>query len=90
MDLIEKSKTSFWREFISNTRSNVNAPEASFDYPSRQHMSFYSLISTYVQTACVFAVEFHNRLPSKLDLGTVLRAEPRHDLDTVRHDRDGF
>jgi hypothetical protein len=43
---------------------------------------------TYVQSAGVFAVESYDRLSSNLDLGLVLRPEPRYDLDAVRHDRD--
>jgi len=43
---------------------------------------------TYVQSAGVFALESYDRLASNLDLGLVLRPEPRHDLDAVRHDRD--
>jgi hypothetical protein len=43
---------------------------------------------TYIQTASIFRLELDNRLAAELDLGAVLRPEPRHDLDTVRHDRE--
>jgi hypothetical protein len=43
---------------------------------------------TYIQTASIFRLEFDNRLAPELNLGAVLRPEPRHDLDTIRHDRE--
>ena len=43
---------------------------------------------TYIQTASIFGLELDNRLAAKFNLGAVLRPEPRHDLDTVRHDRE--
>ena len=37
MDRIEKSKTSVCLEFVSKTRSKVNAPAASLDYDAISH-----------------------------------------------------
>lgn len=43
--------------------------------------------STYIEHACILRLEPHNRLAAQLDFGAVLRSEPRHDFDAVRHDR---
>ena len=66
----------------------MNDPAASLDCEYRQHTFPMVAQYTYVQSAGVFALESYDRLASNLDLGLVLRPEPRHDLDAIRHDRD--
>ena len=41
-----------------------------------------------IQSTSVFAFKSDNGQPSEFYLGAVLRPEPRHDLDAVRHDRN--
>ena len=68
-------------------------PDASFDYHFCQYiLPILHIISqsTYIETASIFRLEFDNRLAAELNLGAVLRPEPRHDLDTVRHDRETY
>jgi len=41
---------------------------------------------SYIKLASVIAFKVDNRQASKSNLDAVLRAKPRNDLDTVRHD----
>ena len=43
VDRIEKSKTSVCLEFVSKTRSKVNAPAASLDYDAVSHARLQQL-----------------------------------------------
>jgi hypothetical protein len=42
---------------------------------------------THVEITCVLRLKGNDRLAADLYLRAVLRPEPRHDFDAVRHDR---
>jgi hypothetical protein len=42
--------------------------------------------ATYVKTTCVLRLKGNDGLAAQLNLGAVLRPEPRHNFDAVRHD----
>lgn len=79
VDRIEKSKTSVCLEFVSKTRSNVNAPAASFDYDAISHARLQQfgpradisylckcglVCSPYVDAACILSLEVYYGLSS--------------------------